>query len=224
MTINISERKTWVSEILLDIGAVHCNLEQPFTLTSGWSSPVYVNCRKLISATSQRRAVIQFAAEEIERRVGLDNFDVVAGGETAGIPYAAWVADYFHRPMIYIRKKPKGFGLGKRIEGDLAAGQRVLLVEDLMTDGMSKIDFANAIREAGGTIEHVVVVFYYGVYPDTEKTLAEAGLTVHALADWPTTIDTAEARGDFSAGEAAAVREFLADPPGWSAAHGGAAG
>ena len=93
-----------------------------------------------------------------------------------------------------------------------------------MTDGMSKIDFANAIREAGATVEHVVVVFYYGVYPDTEKTLAEAGLTVHALADWPTTIDTAEARGDFSAGEAAAVREFLADPPGWSAAHGGAAG
>jgi orotate phosphoribosyltransferase len=149
---------------------------------------------------------------------------VVAGGETAGIPYAAWVADYFYRPMIYVRKKPKGFGLGRRIEGELAGGQRAVLIEDLMTDGASKIDFARAIREAGGIVAHAVVVFSYGVYPEAPSRLDAADLSVCALTDWRTTLEVAEAHGHFDRAQAQAVREFLNDPAGWSQAHGGSAG
>jgi orotate phosphoribosyltransferase len=224
MAITLSERRMRASEILFDIGAVHCNLEEPFIFTSGWASPVYVNCRKLISSTWRRREVIQYAAEGVERDVGLDGFDIVAGGETAGIPYAAWIADYFHRPMIYVRKRTKEFGLKQRIEGVLEAGQRVLIVEDLMTDGMSKVDFADALKEAGGAVDCAVVMFNYGVYPDTEKNLAGAGLSVHALTDWSTTLDVAESREYFTPEQVKVVRAFLNDPSGWSKAHGGVAG
>ncbi|NIR31273.1 MAG: orotate phosphoribosyltransferase [Gammaproteobacteria bacterium] len=220
----VSEHRARVSEILLDLGAVHCNLEKSFIFTSGWASPVYVNCRKLVSTTWERREVVGLVAQELERALGRDGFDVVAGGETAGIPYAAWVADYFYRPMIYVRKKPKGFGLGRRIEGELASDQRVVLIEDLMTDGMSKIDFARAIRDAGGRVTHAVVVFSYGVYPEAGTKLAAADLSVHALTDWRTTLEVAESRGDFDRAQVRAVREFLHDPPAWSQAHGGSAG
>ena len=224
MAITLSKHRMRASEILFDIGAVHFNLEEPFVFTSGWASPVYVNCRKLISTTWQRREIIQIAAEGIERDVGLDGFDVVAGGETAGIPDAAWIADYFHRPMVYVRKRTKEFGLKQRIEGVLGPNQRVLIVEDLMTDGMSKVDFANALKDAGASVEHALVVFNYGVYPDTEKNLAGVGLSVHALTDWSTTLDFAESGGYFTPEQVKEVRAFLSDPSGWSEAHGGVSG
>lgn len=224
MTIKLSDRKTRVSEILLDIGAVHFSVERPFMFTSGWASPVYVNCRKVVSATWQRREIVQLIAGEIERNIGQDHFDIIAGGETAGIPYAAWVSEYFYRPMIYVRKKTKEFGLGKQIEGDLEPGQRVLLIEDLMTDGMSKVQFVQALKDAGALVDSAVVVFNYGVYPGTEEHLRGAGLTVYALTDWYTTLDVAEARGGFSAEQSARIREFLKNPSAWSKAHGGTEG
>lgn len=221
MPITLSDYRMRVSEILFDIEAVHCNLEKPYIFTSGWASPVYVNCRKLVSTTWERREVVCLIARELERALGRDGFDVVAGGETAGIPYAAWVADYFYRPMVYVRKKPKGFGLERRIEGELVPGQRVVLIEDLMTDGASKIDFARAIRQAGGIIAHAAAVFSYGVYPEAPSKLDAADLSVHALTDWRTTLEVAESRGRFDRGQVRAVREFLEDPPTWSRTHGG---
>jgi len=224
MSITVSERGARVSEILLDIGAVHCNLEEPFIFTSGWASPVYVNCRRLFSATWERREVVHLAAQEVERFVGRGGFDLVAGGETAGIPYAAWMAEYFYCPMVYVRKKAKGFGLNQRIEGVLEPRRRVILVEDLMTDGMSKVHFARAIRDAGAEVTHAVVVFSYGVYPNAAANLEGAELSVHALTDWHTTLAVAESRGDFDARQATAVRDFLENPAAWSEAHGGSRG
>ena len=221
MSITVSERRERVSEILLAIEAVHFNPEKPYIFTSGWASPVYVNCRKLFSTTWERREIVQFAAEELEGCAGRQGFDVVAGGETAGIPYAAWMADYFYCPMVYVRKRPKGFGLGQRIEGELKPGQRVALVEDLMTDGKSKLSFAQAIREAGAEIQYAVVVFSYGVYPGVDATMEEAGLTVRALTDWRTTLAVAESRGNLNAEQVRTVGSFLDDPSGWSKAHGG---
>ena len=221
MTITVHDRARLASDILIDLNAIHCSPEKPYILTSGWASPVYVNCRRIISATWQRRAIIQMAAEMVEKNGGCGRYDVVAGGETAGIPFAAWIADYFYRPMIYVRKKSKGFGLGRQIEGELSQGQRVLFVEDLMTDGASKITFASSLREAGGAVSDVLVVFNYGIYPDTGKHLAEAGLSVMALTDWRSTIEAAKLRGYFNAGQVKVVEAFLADPAGWSRAHGG---
>jgi len=221
MAVLLSARRARASEILLDIGAVHCNLAEPYTFTSGWKSPVYVDCRKIITPPVARRAIVQLAADVIAREVGRDQIDVVAGGETAGIPFAAWLADYFFLPMVYVRKQPKGFGRGAQIEGDLQPGQRAILVEDLATDARSKVNFCRALTGAGARVANAFAVFYYGVYPDAEKNLAEAGVRLLALTDWRTTLDVAEARGYFDATQVKAVREFLAAPDVWSKAHGG---
>jgi len=222
MPVRLVDRKERAAELLLDIEAIHYWSDKPFIYTSGWAGPVYIDCRKLISTPRQRREIIQLAAEEMDRTIGRDRFDVVAGGETAGIPFAALIADYFYAPMIYVRKQPKGFGRLSQIEGSLDPGQRVVLVEDLTTDGKSKINFCKALTQAGAVVEHAVVVFYYGVYPDAEANLAQAGVVLHALTDWKTTLDVAERRGYFDAAQVKVVREFLADPAGWSKAHGGA--
>jgi len=221
MPVKLVDRKERAAELLLDIEAVHYWSDKPFIFTSGWASPVYIDCRKLISTPLQRREIIQLAAEEIDRHIGRDGFDLLAGGETAGIPFAALLADYFYAPLIYVRKQPKGFGRLSQIEGSLDAGKRVVLVEDLTTDAKSKINFCAALKRAGAVVDHAVVVFYYGVYPDAEANLKEAGIVLHALTDWKTTLDVAEARGYFDAAQVKVVREFLADPPTWSKAHGG---
>jgi orotate phosphoribosyltransferase len=115
------------ARILLEIEAVSIRPSEPFTLTSGWASPVYVDCRKVISFPRARRAIIDAAVAQIEREIGFESIDAIAGGETAGIPYAAWIADRLGLPMLYVRKKPKGFGRNAQIEGIFKPGARVLL-------------------------------------------------------------------------------------------------
>jgi orotate phosphoribosyltransferase len=221
MPVKFIDRKSRASELLIEIGAVHFNQDDPFIFTSGWASPVYIDCRKLISFPRQRREIIQLAAEEMDRTITRDRFSLVAGGETAGIPLAAWIAEYFFLPMIYVRKNPKGFGRMNQIEGMLEPGTHAILVEDLTTDGRSKINFCNALRRAGALVEQAVVIFYYGVYPDAEKNLDEAAITLHALTDWRTTLDVARAAKYFDAKQADVVEEFLDAPDAWSKAHGG---
>jgi orotate phosphoribosyltransferase len=221
MPIKFIDRKSRASELLIEIGAVHFNQDDPFIFTSGWASPVYIDCRKLISFPRQRREIIQLAAEEIDRSITRDRFSLVAGGETAGIPLAAWIAEYFFLPMIYVRKNPKGFGRMNQIEGMLEPGTHAILVEDLTTDGKSKINFCNALRRAGALVEQAVVIFYYGVYPDAEKNLDEAAITLHALTDWRTTLEVARTVKYFDGKQADVVEEFLNAPDIWSKAHGG---
>ena len=134
------------ARILLDTGAVLFNAERPFIFTSGWASPVYVDCRRVISYPIPRQVLARLAAGEIERRIGLANVDSIVGGETAGIPFAAWIADVLGLPMQFVRKKEKGFGGKPQVEGVLSQGMRTLLVEDLTTDGRSKLDFDDMIR------------------------------------------------------------------------------
>ena len=209
------------ARILLDIKAVNFRPEDPYKLTAGWASPVYIDCRKIISSTAERRRIIGMAMETLGARAGWDNFDAVAGGETAGIPYAAWISEAASLPMLYVRKKPKGFGRDAQIEGDLKDGSRVLLVEDLATDGGSKLNFVNALRTAGAEVSETFVVFFYGVFAGAEDDLAKEGVRLHYLATWKDVLAEAEAGRDFPETTLAGVREFLADPIGWSAAHGG---
>ncbi len=207
--------------MLLDIGAVHFSAATPYRLTSGMASPVYIDCRKLISYPQIRDTLMDFAVSVVLRDAGFDAFDAVAGGETAGIPFAAWIAHKTSLPMLYVRKKPKGFGRGARIEGDLRDGARVLLVEDLTTDGGSKLGFADALREAGAVCAHTVVVFHYGIFPGTHERLGQHGLTLHALATWHDVLPAARERGDFDGATLDAVARFLDDPMGWSDRNGG---
>jgi orotate phosphoribosyltransferase len=147
----------------------------------------------------------------------------VAGGETAGIPFAAWMADRLMLPMQYVRKKPKGFGRNAQIEGHIEPGHRVLLVEDMTTDGRSKVNFCKALREAGAIVEHVFVFFFYDIFPEGKQIMRELGVTLHALATWWDVLEAAKKSGTFDKGKLREVEKFMKDPAAWSKAHGGAA-
>ncbi len=144
---------------------------------------------------------------------------MVAGGETAGIPFAAFMAERLGLPMIYVRKKPKGFGRNALIEGDFADGARVLLVEDLTTDGGSKLKFAKAIREAGARIDHTFAVFYYDIFKDTPAKMADAGITLHHLGTWWDVLAEARRAEKFDAATLDEVEKFLNAPREWSASY-----
>jgi orotate phosphoribosyltransferase len=122
-----------------------------------------------------------------------------------------------------VRKKAKGFGRNAQIEGHLVEGQRVLLVEDMTTDGGSKVNFCNALRAAGAKVEHVFVLFFYDIFPQSRKILGDLGVTLHALATWWDVLAVAKEGGKFDAAKLAEVEKFMRDPDGWSRAHGGAA-
>ena len=219
------DRKTIAEQtarVYLDTGAVRFMEDKPFIFTSGWASPVYNDSRWLISFPKERARLMDFMVTTAVRDIGRDKIDAIAGGETAGIPFAAWVAERFDLPMQYVRKKAKGFGRGAQIEGQLTDGQRVLLVEDLATDGKSKVNFVKAIRDAGGICDHCIVLFFYDIYPQGKKILGDLGVTLHALTTWWDVLAVAKASGKFDKGKLAEVEAFMKDPAGWSKAHGGA--
>lgn len=203
---------------LLEIGAVHFNAETPFTLASGLPSPTYIDCRKLISYPRIRSTLMDFLAVTVMRDAGFEAFDNIAGGETAGIPFAALIAERLALPMTYVRKKPKGYGRNARIEGVMTPGQRVLLVEDLTTDGGSKLSFVDAIRETGATCGHTAVIFYYGIFPETEARLADHGIKLHHLCTWWDVLAEARAQGSFDAATLTEVEAFLTAPRDWQEA------
>ena len=209
------------AKMLLEIKAVHFRADEPYKLTSGLASPVYIDCRKLISYPRIRATLMDFATSIVLRDGGFEKFDAVAGGETAGIPFAAWIADKLGLPMQYVRKKPKGFGRDAQIEGQLDEGQNVLLVEDLTTDGGSKLVFCDALRAAGAEVTDAVVVFFYDIFPEARERLAEHGLTLHYLATWRDVLKVAREGGYFDANTLQEVESFLNDPLTWSGAHGG---
>ncbi|MFV0359497.1 orotate phosphoribosyltransferase [Tropicimonas sp.] len=206
--------------MLLEIGAVHFNASEPFTLASGLPSPTYIDCRKLISYPRIRATLMDFLTAKTMRDAGFEAFTNVAGGETAGIPFAALVAERMGLPMTYVRKKPKGYGRNARIEGVMAEGDRVLLIEDLTTDGGSKLSFVDAIRATGATCAHTAVIFYYGIFPETIGTLGDHGVSLHYLCTWHDVLAEARRRAAFDATTLNEVEAFLDDPRAWQAARG----
>ena len=208
------------ARMLWEIEAVHFRPDEPFTLSSGLPCPTYVDCRRIISFPRVRAALMDFLAAKVMREVGFEAFDGIAGGETAGIPFAALIAERMGLPMTYIRKKPKGYGRDARIEGVMGPGDRVLLVEDLSTDGGSKLSFVDAIRDTGASCAHTAVVFSYGIFPETEATLGGHGVTLHALCTWADVLAEARAAARFDDATLAEVAAFLDAPRDWQARHG----
>ena len=205
--MNLDNFKNKTAKILLDIKAINIQPKKPFKLTSGRLSPVYVDCRKIISHLKERRSIINMGSKLIKKKINLNNIDYIAGGETAGIPYASWISEKLNKPMIYIRKKPKGFGKLSQIEGEIKNKSRVLLIEDLSTDGKSKINFCNAIKKAGGKIKDIFVIFNYDVYPDT--ILKENKLILHFLTNWKFVIKHLKKKKNFKNEEILAIEKFL---------------
>ncbi len=196
---------------LWGLGAVKVNLDQPFKLTSGNYSPIYLNCRQLISSVAFADLFAAAARMIVDsEKVG---FDVVAGGETAGIPFAAFLARSFGKPMVYVRKATKEHGLSSLVEGVLSSGARVLLVEDLITDAGSKLHFVKGIAAAGGSVDDVLVLF--DRQQGGGEALKESGIVLHAVTDMATALEAADSGGVLSAEELQAVREYLRSPRQW---------
>ncbi len=206
--------KDEVSEILLKINAFTVNTKQPFKFVSGILSPIYLDCRRLISFPKERKTVINYAVDIVKNDIGLENIDVIAGGETAGIPLASWLSDRLDMPMIYVRKKPKGYGKQRQTEGVLKPGQRVLLFEDMISTGGSKLNFFNGIKNDGGKMEHCLVVYEYG-YEEARKTLEENGIKLHAMTDLDSVLELGKKIGYFKEEEIEEVKEWFKDPEKW---------
>ncbi len=209
------------ARILIECKAVHFQPEDPFTLASGIIAPTYIDCRRLLSFPRARATLMDFMATTILRDIGFESLDSVAGGETAGIPFAALIAERLGLPMTYVRKKPKGYGRNAQIEGLMQEGDRVLLVEDLATDGGSKLKFVEAIRKTGATCGHTVVLFFYGIFPEALPALASEGVALHTLATWADVLAEARAQATYDARTLAEVEAFLNAPHEWSQARGG---
>jgi len=209
------------AKMLLEVEAVRFNVQEPFKLTSGMVSPVYTDCRKLISYPRIRNTLMDFSTSLILRDIGFESIDGVAGGETAGIPFAAWIADRLMLPMQYVRKKPKNFGRKAQIEGDFEEGDRIILVEDLTTNGQSKISFCQALRQAGAEVSHTLVIFYYDIFPQTQALMDEAGMQLHYLATWWDVLQVCKENQYFDNQTLEEVEHFLHGPVEWSERHGG---
>ncbi|HEY8190158.1 MAG TPA: phosphoribosyltransferase family protein, partial [Micavibrio sp.] len=168
----------------------------------------------------ERGRLMDFGASILREEAG--EIDYVAGGETAGIPYAAFIAERLDKPMLYVRKKPKGFGRMAQIEGVMDdSGKRVILVEDLQSDGASKKLFIDALRGAGAVIEHSFVVFHYGIFPASARNMEEMGVALHALATFHDVLAIAREKEYFDPSTLDEVEKFLRAPDEWSFAHGG---
>lgn len=207
--------------MLLEIGAISFNSKEPFTHASGKKAPTYVDCRTLISYPRIRSTLMDFLSITVMREAGFEAFDNIAGGETAGIPFGALVADRLALPMTYVRKKPKGYGKNARIEGVMTEGQRVLLVEDMTTDGGSKLSFVNAIRDTGATCNATALIFFYDIFEGVTERLADHGVQLIYLCTWWDVLAEAKARKAYDADTLAEVETYLRDPAAWSAAHAG---
>ena len=202
-----------IAEKLIDIESVQFSFNNHFTLTSGLKSPVYVDCRKIISFVEERTLIMDTAIKYInENKL---EFDLVAGGETAGIPYAAFISEKIKKPMVYIRKQPKGFGKNQQIEGNFKNNQKAILVEDLATDGGSKIIFVKAMREAGLVVKDIFVIFYYDIFNFEKSVLSKLNVNIHSLCTWKDIISVLEKRKTFDQTDIENLKEFLSRPDDW---------
>jgi orotate phosphoribosyltransferase len=204
-----------VAELILKSGIIKTYETEPFVFTSGARSPVYVNVRGLLSHVDIRERICTILAEECAEIAAAADVDVLIGGETAGIPFAAIAASKLGMPMGYARKKAKAFGMKEMIEGLEAAGRRAILVEDLTTDGQSKVSFAEQIRGCGCVLNWVVSIFYYGIYPSAESVFEGADLSLRYLCDWSDILTAARKVGGLPAGRIDELGAFLKTPTSW---------
>ena len=198
------------AEILIDIGCVNFNVENQYMLTSGKLSPVYCDCRKIISFTKEREILMNFAIQKLKNEEYFNNIEIIAGGETAGIPFASIMATKLNLPMIYVRKKQKSFGKKKKIEGELLGKSNVLLVEDLLTDGGSKKEFFETLRSESLNLLSTFVIFNYGIFKN-EIGFKNFNSKLIYLTSWKYILDVAECKNLLSCEDINYIQKFLVD-------------
>ncbi len=200
-----------VAGALLGIGAVKVSMDPPFQWVSGIKSPVYCDNRMMISHVDERQLVVDAFKELLAGK----DFDCIGGTATAAIPWAAFLAQELGKPMIYIRPKKKEHGAGKQIEGDLKAGSKVVIIEDLISTGGSSVKAAEAVQEEGGCEVTDVLAIVTWEMGKSKVAFEEAGLALTTLTGFTDLIGLAEERGDITAEQAASIHKFKEDPAGW---------
>ena len=200
-----------VAKILLGIKAVSLNPKKPFRYTSGMLSPIYTDCRILMSYPKERRIVRDLLIDNITKA---GNFDVIAGTATAGIPHAAWIADKMNLPMIYVRGQPKGHGKENQIEGLLKQGQKAAVIEDLISTGKSSIETAKAIRDKGGSALVVFSIMTYSL-KKAKDSFKENNIKHIFLTDFQTIVHVAEKCSYLNKKGQQTALEWAKDPTSW---------
>ena len=203
---------TEVAKKLLGIGAIKVQPENPFTWASGWKSPIYCDNRKILSFPETRTFVRDRFVEIISEKY--PGAEVIAGVATGAIAMGALVAEVLGLPFIYIRSKPKGHGLENLIEGVMKPGQKVVVVEDLISTGGSSLSAAEAVVHDGGIVLGMVAIFTYG-FPHAIDNFKQAGIELTTLSNYQLLIDTAVNTGSVSDVQVATLMKWREDPANW---------
>ena len=196
------------AEILIDIGSVNFNVKKRFKLTSGKLSPVYCDCRRIISFPSERKKLINFLIKKLKNKDYFKSINNISGGETAGIPFASFVSSKLNLPMTYIRKQKKEFGRKEQIEGIIKEKDEVLLIEDLITDGGSKWDFLKAVKEKKANTRAIAVIFNYGLY-ENFITYKKKKIDLISLTNWKYILYVAKKKEILSKKDINYIQNFL---------------
>ncbi|MBC1334376.1 orotate phosphoribosyltransferase [Listeria booriae] len=201
-----------VAEQLLKIKAVFLQPNDPFTWASGIKSPIYCDNRLTLGFPKTRQFIAKALAEKI--KTAFPEVEVLAGTATAGIPHAAWASDILDLPMVYVRSEAKEHGKGNQIEGPITKGQKVVVIEDLISTGGSSITAVEALREAGCDVLGIAAIFTYGLEKG-KNLLGAANVEVAALTNYDTLIDVALDEGYVTEGDMATLKEWNKDPEQW---------
>ncbi len=201
-----------VAEKLLQVKAIRLNVKEPFTWASGWKSPIYCDNRKVLSFPHVREFIKSEMCNVIFERY--PDAELLAGVATAGIAWGAMAADQLKLPYIYVRPKPKEHGLGNQIEGSYEAGQKVVVVEDLISTGKSSLEVVEVLRKAGVEVVGMVSIFTYG-FTAAKEAFKNAGVTYESLTNYPTLIQLAIEKNIVDASEQDILLKWSADPAHW---------
>ena len=213
---NIGKTAFDTSTILIDIGAVIFRPRQPFEYKSGILSPIYTDNRLIISYPEKWSKIINFLVQKVKQ---IGKPDVIAGVATAGVPHAALLASKLKVPLIYARPTTKGHGLDKSVEGVLIRGQKVIVIEDLVSTGMSSLGVIDSIRKLGGKVTDELAIFSYNL-PETQNNYAENKVRLHALTNLEDTVEVARQKGYLKPEQVEIVLDWSKDPHNWAKRQG----
>lgn len=201
-----------VAEKLLQVKAIRLNVKEPFTWASGWKSPIYCDNRKVLSFPHVREFIKSEMCNVIFER--FPHAELLAGVATAGIAWGAMAADQLKLPYVYVRPKPKEHGLGNQIEGSFEQGQKVVVIEDLISTGKSSLEVVEVLRKAGVEVVGMVSIFTYG-FTAAKEAFEKAGVTYESLTNYPTLIKLAVEKNIVDASEQDVLLKWSADPAHW---------
>jgi orotate phosphoribosyltransferase len=202
-----------VAEKLLQIQAVKLSVDAPYTWASGWKSPIYCDNRKVLGFPFVRDFIKSELCNVIFEK--FSDADAIAGVATAGIAWGAMAADQLKLPFLYVRPKPKDHGLGNQIEGNIVTGQKVVVVEDLISTGKSSLQVVEVLRNAGVEIMAMVSIFNYG-FPIADQAFADANVPYVSLSNYEVLLDIAKAKGIVNSANEATLLQWKQSPQTWN--------